>query len=267
MGCSSSSLDSDRKSEGKSLEDIRQEMALGAHKNLNSVEGSGAIAATAHVQRDPSVPDSLHLPADCAFPGVRVSCDGVGCLCMLLLMALLPLMRISHSHFSICMNACFFTTMICLQGSSVVAAYFTPAVFHAVARTGDARLLGCDASGNRHDIVGALTAVESRAVSFQSGTAVQVPSLLRHAFGTALTVSVWFNRASADGYQGIVGTGYFDNGSFEIRSGNEFGGEMIGCSVRTEKRRGLTEWDFVNLRATPINVWHQAVLVYADGNL
>ena len=156
---------------------------------------------------------------------------------------------------------------VVLQARDVIAAYFTPAVFDAVASTGDAKLLNQDTSSNHHDIVGALTVASSRAVSFQSGAAVQVPSLLRHAFGTALTVSVWFNRTSADGYQGIVGTGYFSDGSFEIRSGREFGGEMIGCSVRTDSRQVLTEWDFVNLRASPISAWHQAVLVYADGSL
>ncbi|XP_078657715.1 uncharacterized protein LOC144903456 [Branchiostoma floridae x Branchiostoma belcheri] len=85
-----------------------------------------------------------------------------------------------------------------------------------------------------------------------------------HAWGSSLTVSVWFKRTGQFGtYQGIINTGYHASGSWEIRMGRENGGTMIGCGVVTSN--SPQTWDYVHLTASR-NTWHHAVMTY-DGTL
>eukprot|EP00058_Branchiostoma_floridae_P020561 XP_002606051.1 hypothetical protein BRAFLDRAFT_129524 [Branchiostoma floridae] len=85
-----------------------------------------------------------------------------------------------------------------------------------------------------------------------------------HAWGSSLTVSVWFKRTGQFGnYQGIINTGYHASGSWEIRMGRENGGTMIGCGVVTSD--SSQTWDYVHLHAST-NTWHHAVMTY-DGTL
>ena len=47
-------------------------------------------------------------------------------------------------------------------------------------------------------------------------------SLSGFSFGDQLTVSIFFKRTGGQGnYQGIVNTGYYSNGAWEIRMGRE----------------------------------------------
>eukprot|EP01050_Picozoa_sp_SAG11_P014517 SAG11_NODE_1798_length_4246_cov_1.709670_4_plen_96_part_00 len=84
------------------------------------------------------------------------------------------------------------------------------------------------------------------------------------AWGTRLSVSLWFQRTANDGnYQGIISNGYSTFGSWEIRMGRENNGRMLGGGVRT---LGHDEtWDAVNLVAQ-VNQWHHVCLVY-DGEV
>ncbi|XP_066293746.1 uncharacterized protein [Branchiostoma lanceolatum] len=85
-----------------------------------------------------------------------------------------------------------------------------------------------------------------------------------HAWGSSLTVSVWFKRTGQFGnYQGIINTGHHGSGSWEIRMGRENGGTMIGCGVVTSN--SPQTWDYVHLYAST-NTWHHAVMTY-DGML
>jgi len=118
-----------------------------------------------------------------------------------------------------------------------------------------------DMSGNNRDLVGAVTVTESNAALF-NGQLLSAPSLANFDFGGEFTVSVWFKRASNDGnYQGIVSTGYYTNGNFEIRMGRENGGTMVGGGVGVSGKP--TMWDFVYLRAE-VGQWNHVVMSYSS---
>jgi len=89
--------------------------------------------------------------------------------------------------------------------------------------------------------VGGVTFSRSNYVSggsaqFSGRGKVNVDLLSGYNWGDKFTVSVWFKRTATSGYQGIVSNGYGNLGSWEIRMGTEFSGQMLGGGVMTKKQ-------------------------------
>ncbi|XP_033117279.1 uncharacterized protein LOC117117168 [Anneissia japonica] len=103
--------------------------------------------------------------------------------------------------------------------------------------------------------------VKNQAGKFDGSIKVIVDGFRNFNFGSAFTVSAWFKRTSTSNYQGIVNSGYYSTGSWEIRMGREFSGEMLGGGVITSD--SSITWNYSNLRAS-VNYWHYVVMTY-DG--
>lgn len=59
---------------------------------------------------------------------------------------------------------------------------------------------------------------EGRAASFDGSSRILVDAFSGFVFGDQFTVSLFFKRTGGTGnYQGIVNTGYYGNGAWEIR--------------------------------------------------
>jgi hypothetical protein len=100
-----------------------------------------------------------------------------------------------------------------------------------------------------------------RAAKFDDNSRIAVHAFESFEWGDRFSVSIFFKRTGVGNYQGIVNNGYYNHGSFEIRMGDEQGGQMLGGGVITE---GHAEaWDHVGLTAA-INEWHHVAMVYND---
>ena len=103
------------------------------------------------------------------------------------------------------------------------------------------------------------------AAAFDGTGKIVVDAFRNFNWGSMFTVSVWFKRTGGYGnYQGIVNTGYYSSGSWEIRMGRELSGEMLGGGVVTKD--STVTWDYVNIRATK-NQWHHVVMTYDGATL
>jgi len=95
-----------------------------------------------------------------------------------------------------------------------------------------------------------------------SGGKVVVDVLSGYNWGDKFTVSVWFKRTRTSGYQGIVSNGYYTQGSWEIRMGEEYSGQMLRGGVVTKQSK--KPWDYKYLKAA-LHKWHHVAMVY-DGS-
>nr|XP_054752752.1 uncharacterized protein LOC129258517 [Lytechinus pictus] len=125
-----------------------------------------------------------------------------------------------------------------------------------------------DSSGNNRNgaTTGAVTYTTGKcgqAASFDGASKIDVQALNNFAWGTELSVSVWFKRTGQWGnYQGIVNNGYYTTGSWEIRMGRENSGQMLGGGVITTAAG--TTWDYIHLVAQQ-NTWNHVAMTY-DGS-
>ena len=86
--------------------------------------------------------------------------------------------------------------------------------------------------------------LNSGALFVSGGGACEVDAFRNHEWGSAFSVCTWFKRQQGSGgYQGVVSTGYYTNGVWEIRMGAEDGGTMIGGTMWPQTP-GLGDWWF-----------------------
>ncbi|MBT4921795.1 MAG: tandem-95 repeat protein [Rickettsiales bacterium] len=129
---------------------------------------------------------------------------------------------------------------------------------------------GYDSSGNnKHgsttgNIV-SVAGISGNAGFFNSNDKINVGAFSNFNWGSDFSVSVWFQRTGEfSNYQGIVNNGYYNNGSWEIRTGSELGGTTIGGGVNTSINP--TAWDHVDITAS-VNQWHHVMMSYDGANL
>ncbi|XP_002738012.1 uncharacterized protein LOC100377386 [Saccoglossus kowalevskii] len=116
--------------------------------------------------------------------------------------------------------------------------------------------------GNAIGDVTFVPGVEGKAASFHGNGKIEVTYFRNYDWGSQFSVSVWFKRTGQWGnYQGILSNGYYNHGSFEIRMGREYSGQMLGGGVNTADSRET--WNYINVLAEQ-NVWHHVVMSY-DG--
>jgi hypothetical protein len=111
---------------------------------------------------------------------------------------------------------------------------------------------------------------------FDGSSRVTVDAFKNYNWGQSVSVSIWFKRTSADGYQSIVSNGYYDTGSWEIRMGREGGGTMLGGGFITDVHG--TAWDHVGdfygdhatlqgrVPPATLGEWHHVAMTY-DGSV
>ena len=61
---------------------------------------------------------------------------------------------------------------------------------------------------------------------FDGSSRIVVDKLKGFKWGSEFSVGLWFKRTSSKGYQGLVSNGYATQGSWEIRGGDEYGGQV-----------------------------------------
>jgi hypothetical protein len=104
-----------------------------------------------------------------------------------------------------------------------------------------------------------------RAASFDGASRITVPAFRNFAWGDQFSLQLWFKRTGGTGnYQGIVNTGYYGNGAWEVRMGREGGGTMLGGGVVTVGH--AQAWDHVSLTAG-LNEWHSVSMIYNGAQL
>jgi len=126
-----------------------------------------------------------------------------------------------------------------------------------------------DSSGNNRHGVGPndLTyddGILGQSASFDGATKVIADDFAGFDWGENFSVSVWFKRTGEfENYQGIVNTGYYDEGSWEVRLGRENEGTWIGAGIATSPNP--QPWSNTNFAAQ--HGWHHFVMTYDGGTL
>ena len=118
--------------------------------------------------------------------------------------------------------------------------------------------------------------IGAKAALFDGNSRIKVDAFSNFDWGSAVTISLWFKRTSADGYQSIISNGYYDTGSWEIRMGREGGGTMLGGGFITADHG--TAWDHVGdfysdhdtlqgrVPPAALNTWNHVAMTY-DGEV
>ena len=105
-----------------------------------------------------------------------------------------------------------------------------------------------------------------QAASFDGASFIDIDAFTSFEWGAQFSMSVWFKRVGCDGnYQGVIGNGYYDSGSWEVRMGREDACSMLGGGVITPAHP--IAWDHVGLNAE-LGAWHHVAMIYdGDGAL
>jgi hypothetical protein len=165
------------------------------------------------------------------------------------------------------------------------------------ASTQKASAADCSPNGRDGTVIGGVTFVvgggynrgtgsgyNGYAAAFDGTGSITVNAFENFDWGSALSISIWFNRgcttSACDGvapdgvtpepycdglYSGVIGNGYYDSGSWEVRMGREDACSMLGGGVITPAHP--IAWDHVGLNAE-LGAWHHVAMIYdGDGAL